>query len=279
MMMTAVAPELVRPDRRYTISDVGVGVHAPHEILRVLDLTLMRVPTRSVDCSIVLSVTKDADRWRICDEYGVITSLPAFAAAPEVSGALTSVMVERVGRMTDEVIVSGTIVAKDDFALALVGESWESCILIATHLSLRGWSIVTPRYAFVDPETRGVEPFSKLLHIPTRIIPQLPLQYRRALEASPWYVAGTDIGFYAVDQLRVPGTPSPSERPTLRACLIVDPSRHEPNGAVYQPAHADVGSFLPFTDVGIAAASVVAGEAVPTTDAVVRWLSSLPGIG
>jgi hypothetical protein len=264
-----------RVDRRYTISGVGVGIRAPLDVLRVLDVTLLHVPRSEAECTIVLSVTKDDERWRISDEYGPIIALPKFVPIPEVTGALTTAMVEGVGRSTKDVIVTATIVAKNDFAVALVGHDWESCVAIAAHLSLRGWSFVTPRHAFVDPDTRAVEPFAKLLYIPARIIPLLPLQYRRALEASPWYSTGADLGFYGVDLLSVPGVTVGPERPILRAGIIVDPSRREHNGAVYEPSHTYIGGFLPFLGVGIASASLVVGSVVPTTDAVERWFSTL----
>lgn len=275
MDMQAVARTEQRLDRRFNISGVGVGIRAPDDVLRVLDVTLLHVPRHVAECTIVMSVAKDDERWRISDEYGPIIALPSFAPVPEVAGALTTAMVERVGQSTQDAIVTGTIVAKGGFAVALVGEDWESCIAIAAHLSLRGWSFVTPRHAFVDRDTRAVEPFAKLLYIPARIIPLMPLQYRRALEASPWYSTAADLGFYGVDLLSVPGITAPAVRPILRAGIIVDPSRRELNGAIHEPAHTYIGSFLPFSGVGIASASLVVGSIVPTTDAVERWFSTI----
>ena len=264
-----------RADRRYVVSNVTVSIYAPIEILRVLDITMMRVQRHLGPSDLVLTATQAEGGWRIADETTVIFGLPANTAAPDVAGALTTAMVERVSLLTTAMLVTGVIVSKNDFAMALVGDDWGSCIAIALHLSLRGWSLVTPRHAFVDNETREVESFSKLLYIPTRIIPLLPLQYRRALEASPWYSTGNELGFYGVDPLYAQKVEPVVRMATLRAALIVDSSRRELLGAVYEPAHAYVGSFLPFSDVGIASASLVVGSIVPTADAVERWAATL----
>ena len=264
-----------RADRRYVVSNVAVSVCAPIEILRVLDVTMTHVPRHSGPSRLALNVTQTDLGWQIVDDATVDLRMPSNTAAPDVAGALTSAMVEGVSLLTTATLVTGVIIARNDFALALVGDDWGSCIAIALHLSLRGWSIVTPRHAFVDDETREVEPFSKLLYIPTRIIPLLPLQYRRALEASPWYSTGNELGFYGVDPLHAQKSKPADRKATLRAALIVDSSRRELLGAVYEPAHAYVGAFLPFSDIGMASASLVVGSIVPTADAVERWAASM----
>jgi hypothetical protein len=266
-----------RSERRYLISGVRVSVVADDPIVRVLDVTMTHVQAHDEACDVTLNVRQNGDSWEIGDERGVMFKLPAETAAPEVTGALTSVLVDRVAQDTPAALVSGVIVAKGDFAVALVGEDWESAIAVAIHLSLRGWSIVTPRYSFVDPDTRTVEPFSKLLYIPSRIIPLLPLQYRRALEASPWYATSNDLGFYGVDPLRA-GTTAWVQQTTLRAGLIIDSSRRDLLGLVQEPAHGYIGACLPFSEVGIASASLVMGAIVPTTDAVERWVGSFLSI-
>lgn len=263
-----------RARRRYLFGDVGVSITAPAEILHVLDVTMLHVRAHDASCRISLTVTRTPAAWEIVDEFGPVVTLSAQTAAPEVSGALTTAIAERVAQQSTWSLVTGVIVAKDDFAVALVGDDWGSCLGIAMHLSLRGWTIVTPRYAFVDPDTRAVEPFSKLLYVPSRIIPLLPLAYRRALEASPWYSTGNELGFYGVDHVRAKAPPHDAKRPTLRACLILDASRSELLGSIREPAHAYVGTFLPFSDVGIASASLIVGSIVPTTDAVERWVES-----
>ncbi|GAC1539637.1 MAG: hypothetical protein NVS2B17_15100 [Candidatus Velthaea sp.] len=236
---------------------------------------MTHVPVHHDASRIAFTVSRSEDDWQISDDLSVILTLPGATAPPEVAGALTTAMVERVALLTTAALVTGVIVSKNDFALALVGDDWGSCTAIALHLSLRGWSIVTPRYAFVDNDTRSVEPFSKLLYIPSRIIPLLPLDYRRALEASPWYSTGNELGFYGVDPMRSQRPAARSTNITLRASLIVDSSRRDLLGSVHEPAHAYVGSFLPFSDIGIASASLVVGAIVSTTDAVERWADSL----
>lgn len=267
-----------RADRRYIVNNVAVGVCAPREILGVLDVTLKHVPVHNGPSKLVLNVTQTEGDWQIVDDANVILRTPMSTLAPDVAGALTTAMVERVSFLTGSTLVTGVIVSKGDFAIALVGDDWGSCIAIALHLSLRGWSIVTPRHAFVDNDTREVEPFSKLLYIPTRIISLLPLQYRRALEASPWYSTGTELGFYGVDPQHALKTQPDGRRAALRAALIVDSSRHEVLGAVYEPAHAFIGKYLPFPEGGMASASLVVGSIVHTADVVERWADSLLAI-
>lgn len=264
-----------RSDRRYLVSQVGVAISAPSEILRVLDVTMLHVPSHEDVCQLTFIVSRTAEAWQISDEFGVSVTMPASSAAPEVAGALTTAIVEHVAHLTQAALVNGVIVAKGDFAVALVGDDWGSCIAVALHLSLRGWSIVTPRYAFVDHDTRSVEPFSKLLYIPSRIIPLLPLVYRRALEASPWYSTGSELGFYGVDPLKSGKASSNQKLSTLRASLIVDSSRRELLGSVQEPAHTYIGTLLPFSDIGIATASLIVGSIVPTTDAVEKWANAL----
>ena len=264
-----------RADRRYLISDVGVSITAPDEIVRVLDVTMIHVPVHSTPSRLNFAVTRTENEWQIIDEGETRSVLPAASAAPEVAGALTTAMVDRVASLTPAELVTGVIIAKNDFALALVGDDWGSCTALALHLSLRGWSIVTPRYSFVNNETRAVEPFSKLLYIPSRIIPLLPLEYRRSLEASPWYSTGNELGFYGVDPMSALRAGKPIGATTLRAGLIVDLSRRDLLGSVQEPAHTYIGAFLPFSDCGMASASLVVGAIVSTADAVERWAESL----
>jgi hypothetical protein len=217
-------------------------------------------------------VTRELDSWNLLDDVGKITTLPGNAALPEVSGAISTLMAERVADQSVAALVCGVIVAKRGFALALVGEDWASCIAVAMHLSLRGWSIVTPRYSFVDRETHSVEPLSKLLYVPSRILPLLPLAYRRALEASPWYSVGNELGFYGVDPRRVNAEEvRPKKNATLRACLVVDSTSEDVNGAVRESVPARLKTFLPMSDIGIASASLIIGPIVTTTDAVECW--------
>jgi hypothetical protein len=254
--------------RSYTFGSIGVAVTAPSEIVRILDVTMCHVLRRESVCDIELFVTHDPGAWIIADDLGQTLKLRADTALPEVSGALSTIMAERIAQKSAMYLMSAVIISKARTAVALMGQDWASCVAVAIHLSLRGWAIMAPRYAFIDPVTHEVEPLSKLLYIPSRIIPSLPVPYRRALEASPWYSRGNELGFYGVDPLSVHSVEQSSEKPTLRGCLTVD-------GA----AESEIGSErplpclpnLPFPHLGIASASLRIGAIVPTTDIVETW--------
>src|ERR1700730_1606341 len=111
-------------ERRYVVSNVRVSVTAPAEILRILDVTMPHVPVHQDSCQVSLTVERTDDRWAIADEIGVMLRLASDTALPEVAGALTSTLVERVAQHSTAALVCGVIVAKNDFAGALVGDDW-----------------------------------------------------------------------------------------------------------------------------------------------------------
>jgi hypothetical protein len=205
------------------LADTIVRVDAPERILAVLEATLKNVPRAlagAADVSIV--VVPAGDRWEIRGRNGTELVLGSQSALPQISGAVISRVVHAVAVSREIAAIRATVVEKGGRALAMIGDDWESAITLATHLHGRGWSYVGADHVLHNPLTGEVLCVQKSLYINSSALSQLPMPYRRAVEASPWYVTPRGISFYSVDPTGAGPGPTWSSSATLAGVIVID---------------------------------------------------------
>lgn len=185
----------------FRLADVDLRVAAPPHILAVLDTTLSHVPRSNPNdvAGLTIEVIAYADAWEIRNAGGSTKLLPRQSAPPQIAGAVVTSAVAAVAASRECTPLRATVVERDGRALAMVGDDWESTIALATHLHSRGWSYVGGDNVVLDAVVGDVYGVQKSLYVNSSSVSQLPLSYRRAVEASPWYVTPQGIAFYAVD--------------------------------------------------------------------------------
>jgi hypothetical protein len=183
------------------LAEINIRVEAPPRILSVLDATLSNVPRFATTASpeLTISVVQRDDAWEIYGIHGASKLLAWQSALPQVAGAVVTTAIGSVAARRECTTMRATVIEKDGRALAMIGDDWESAISLATHLHGRGWSYIGSDNALLDPVSRDVFCVQKSLYVTSSSVSQLPVPYRRAVEASPWYVTPRGISFYAVD--------------------------------------------------------------------------------
>jgi hypothetical protein len=221
--------------------------------------------------------TKD-DVWEIRGLDGSHKVLTAQNALPQIGGAIVSSATSGAAASRQFTTMRATVIEKEGRALAMIGDDWESALTLATHLHNRGWSYVGSDNALLDPDTRDVFGIQKSLYINASSVSQLPLKYRRAVEASPWYVTAQGISFYAVDPTGA-GT-GRTWTPSAKLCgiLVVDgamtdsPSLESLDSSLL-PDERFARLHLDWGHVSIA--DLRLGTFVETCDLVEHWFGSL----
>jgi hypothetical protein len=208
----------------FRLAEVNVRVHAPSRIVSVLEATLSNVPRfgPSVSPQLTLSVMPKDEAWEIHGLEGAHQVMSGLSALPQVAGAVVSSAVRNVAASRRIITMRATVMERDGRAIALIGDDWESAITLATHFHGRGWTYVGTDNALLDPDTREVFCIQKSLYVNSSSLAQLPLQYRSAVEASPWYVTPQGISFYAVDPSGVNKARTWTHSAALSAIVIVD---------------------------------------------------------
>ena len=210
--------------RRYRIAEVDLVVEAPMGLLRILDLSMSRVPfsKESIDLLSIV-VTISANGWTLSGTTPTNTRLvPSDAPMPDLAGAVLSAIIDEVSVRTRLTPLRAIVVERDGMALGLGGSNWEVAMTIAAHLNTRGWRLMTGCYSFIDCDTLEVDACPRLLFVTTHSLEGMPTAYRAILERSPWYSRNASIAFYAVDPAVVLGTGAWSDRGKLRALVETD---------------------------------------------------------
>jgi len=269
-----------RPTLDIRLADTNVRIVAPERVLAVLEATLSVVPRfeRGSSADVTISVQSKEDMWEIRGLDGALKMLAAQSPLPRVAGAVVSSAIRDVATSRNYTTMRATVLAKEGRALAMVGDDWESTITLAAHLHGRGWSYVGSDNALLDSEALEVLPVQKSLYVNSSAVAHFPTTYRRAVEASPWYVTPQGISFYAVDP-RAAGhrqTWAPPAR--LAAIAVIDGAMAD------RPSleSLDVASLQSerFTRLGIGWAALPAidlrlGAFVDTSDLVEHWFDSI----
>jgi hypothetical protein len=280
---------LLSPDSNTTLASrvmdvrmagTNVRIDAPEGVLSVLDATLSYLPRFGSDVAIdvAISVVPKDDVWEIHGHAGSLKVLGAQSALPQVAGAVVTSAMQDVAGSRDCKTMRACVVEKDGRALAFVGDDWESAITVATHLHGRGWSFIGSDNALLDPRTLEVMPIQKALYINSSSVAQLPLEYRRAVEASPWYVTSEGISFYAVDPHFAGFKQTWAGATVLEGVIVVDGAIND------QPAIESIDAAgmrsERFTRLGVdwsrvRTADLRLGGFVDTCDLVEHWFESI----
>jgi hypothetical protein len=216
---------LHRGDMDLNVAGINARINAPLPTLAVLDrmLALVSRDWTNQGEPVLIDIQQEDDVWYISEATTRSRKvLGRESAPPQVAGAAASSLVAAVAKQAGLTACRACVLEWQGNAFAMVGDDWESCITLTAHLHTRGWRILGGDYALIDTRDMSVTSFKKLLYTPSSCIDSLPLKYRRAVEASPWYSTPHGIAFYAVDP-SLAGGPSPwGERGILRGVLRVD---------------------------------------------------------
>jgi hypothetical protein len=268
--------ERVSDSLLFNIAGVDVQVDAPQTVLAVLHRTLGPVSRGASRPGqpIVIEVTCETEDWYISEtESKSRKVLGRDSALPQVAGATISSMVAAVAKRANLTVCRGAVVEKDGKAFAMTGDDWESCVTLAAHLHTRGWRIVGGDYALIDRASVTAVSFRKLLYTTSSSIDSLPLKYRRAIEASPWYSTKHGIAFYAVDPALAGEPEAWSERAALRGLLRLDGHTAD-FPALETCADFEISDGLRASELeasGVEVAKLTIGSVVETCDLLEHW--------
>ncbi len=223
------------------LTDYNVRVDAPERVLSVLEKTLSNVPRfRNVAEPDVTIVARPHDHlWSIMSARGTRKVLARESAFPQIAGAVFTSVMDHTARALNFRTMRATVVEKDGDAVAMIGDDWESAVTIAAHMHLRGWRYIGNDHALFDPKSNAVYPIEKSLYVNASSLSHMPLRYRRAVEASPWYVTPRGISFYAVDPSIDNGREVWATSARLCAVVVVDGAVGD-RPAIERIAHHDV---------------------------------------
>jgi hypothetical protein len=263
-----------------TIAGVDGSIRAPQPVISVLNRVLAhaRRPASSPPGLACIEVLSDEVAWRInggSEDSRKILS--ARSALPQVAGAIVSSLIADVASAAGLNVARAAVIERDGYAVAFVGDDWESCITLAAHLHVRGWHLLGGDYALIDLPTLNVLGARKLLYVTLSCVDDLPLTYLRAVEDSPWYSTMHDIAFYAVDPaLAVPRECAWAEFGRLRAVLRLDGHVSE-YPSLERAAQFTIGQGIRSDDLeraGVTVAEIKLGDFVTTCDLLERWLTA-----
>lgn len=263
-----------------TIAGVDASIRAPRSVISILTRVLVhaRANPESATIRASLDVRKDEVSWRISGASETSRKiLSARSALPQVAGAVISSLVSDIADSARLNVARAAVIEREGKAVAFVGDDWESCITLAAHLHSRGWRFLGGDYALLDLAALNVLVTRKLLYFTLSCVDELPLAYRRAVEASPWYSTTHDIAFYAVDPaLADKGVPPWAESGRLRAVLKLDGHVAE-YPSLERASVFTLGEGVRSDDLeraGVVVAEVKLGDFVTTCDLLERWLEA-----
>ena len=261
----------------FQIAGVEVELSGPTATLTLVRRTLLggTRPRGPAALRARIDVRFDKDVWLIS---GIAPrankTLSQLSLLPEICGAVVSAIVAEVAYHADLHVWRASVVERDGDALALIGDDWESCLVLAAHLHMRGWSYVGADYALVQLEQQRVFGLRKLLYANSSMLQSLPLAYRHAVEASPWYVTRRDIAFHAIDPGLARREPW-SDGGFLRAIVRVDGDAAE-HPALERELPGAVHNEHPQLK-GAALAELKLGGFVHTCDLLEAWFRGARG--
>jgi len=264
------------------VAEIDAAIRAPAPILAILSRTLTHAqkPHGCAPVRTTIDVTNDDSVWRIDGtSQHSHKILSTTSALPQVCGAVVASLIADVAEVALLHACRAAAVERNGRAVALLGDDWESCIVLAAHLHARGWRLLGGDYVLIDPKTLTVHATRKSLYATLSIMDDLPNPYRRAIEASPWYSTSRDIAFYAVDPTLVLPASAWAERGRLSAVLIVDGDVAEFPSLERTPSRA-ISKGISGKDLeqaGVAVAGVKLGDCIATCDLLEHWLQALFG--
>lgn len=262
------------------LADVNIRVEAPTRILAVLDATLSNVPRFASNArpEVTIVAVLKGDVWEIQGHGGASKVLARQSASPQVGGAVVSTAIQSAAASREYTAIRATVIEKDGHALAMIGDDWESAINVAAHLHARGWSYVGSDNALLDPATREVYCIQKSLYVNSSSVSQLPVSYRRPVEASPWYVTPQGISFYAVDPTGAGSGRTWSPSATLAGIVVIDGAMADfPSLESFDSYRLEDERFvrLKLNLAHFPVANLCLAGLVETSDLIEHWFASL----
>jgi len=237
-------------------------------------------PHAGASVKTTIEVSSDESIWHIGgSSQHSHKVLSTTSALPQVCGAIVASLIADVAEIAELRVCRAAAVERNGHAVALLGDDWESCVVLAAHLHARGWRFLGGDYVLIDPKTFIVHATRKALYATLSIMDELPNPYRRAIEASPWYSTAREIAFYAVDPTLVLPTSAWSDRGLLSAVLVVDGDVAEFPALERTPSRA-ISKGIGGKDLeraGVIVAGVKLGDYIATCDLIERWLQALFG--
>ncbi|MBV9646479.1 MAG: hypothetical protein JO043_03355 [Candidatus Eremiobacteraeota bacterium] len=265
---------------RLNVAGADAEIEAPAPVIDVVARMLGPIPRtwRGEPLRIAVRARFASDVWKIAGS--ATKSKKTFAntkAIPHVAGAVVSSLVAELAYHRKLSAWRGAALERGNNGIALVGEDWETIVVIAAHLHTRGWRILGTDHVLVDPQTFVAEAFRKLMHANSFCGPSFPRRYRTAIEASPWYAGANTIEYYAVDPGLVEGTPAWGDSAPIRAVVRIDGHSAE-YPALEVADDFRIADRLRRSDVvssGIECGVLVRAGFIETCDFLERWFASL----
>jgi hypothetical protein len=118
-------------------------------------------------------------------------------------------------------------------------------------------------------------PFRKALHVSSAALPQFPLAYRGAIEASPWYSSANAISFYAIDPTIVDGPTAWADGAVIGTVFKVD-------GRIAERPSLEAGEDFAISETvkrsdlqaDVDSAMLVLGGFIESADFIESWFSA-----
>lgn len=213
----------------YRIADVDIAIEGPRHILSILANGCRRLPSASLDApaQVTISLIKDEGDWMIlCGETQakrISIAAPPGNLALELGNALVLCVAER----SRFLIVHGAALERDGTVICLAGKSFSGKTLLTAHLASRGWKILSDEYLFIEPLSKRIVPYQKLLYMRSGSLGMLPRSFMKALERSPWHASPQSEGivFHAVDPADSYGASVWADNGRLTHFLLIENTR------------------------------------------------------
>jgi hypothetical protein len=255
----------------FRVAGATVAARAPERVTAVLERMLSRMcgPAGSGPADIEVEARTTARNWTVTVDTDPPKRLNVErnALPAQVAGTMVSATMTALAARDAAPLLRGAVLACDGQALALRGRDWRELFVLSAHLAARGWSIVAGSVTWIDDDAR-VRPVHKLLYGDAPALARVPRAFRGALEVSPWYVSNREIIYYAADPADAFGPGAWSEGAHLAGTLDL-----APRNAAAPSLAGGTGA------VGHPHATLTAGAAIATADAIERWWEDAVLIG
>jgi hypothetical protein len=187
----------------YRMVDVDVQIDAPPHVAELLGPSYRRFPQAVAPLGerVVVRVDESPTYNSISVNGKTSKTVSHNAGGGALAVEMANAIIGAVAERSRCVIFHAAALERAGKALLLAAPTFCGKTLLSTHLVARGWRMISDEYAFVDPGTRRVTPFPKLVYLRWTSLPLVPRSYRRAIELSPWrsIAESGEIVFTAAD--------------------------------------------------------------------------------
>ncbi|MDQ6929622.1 MAG: hypothetical protein M3126_03010 [Candidatus Eremiobacteraeota bacterium] len=213
----------------YRIADVDIAIEGPTNILSILANGCRRLPSASKDApaQVTISLFRDDSAWIVMCGKQETKRLSIGAPPGNLALELGNALVLCVAERSRFLIVHGAALERDGKVVCLAGKSFSGKTLLTAHLASRGWRILSDEYLFIEPLSKRIVPYQKLLYMRSGSLGMLPRSFMKALERSPWHASpqSETIVFHAVDPADSYGTSVWGDNGRLTHFLLIENDR------------------------------------------------------